>query len=176
MSSAHSFVTNAPELIVDFPTHQIMRQTNIKSVRFSPMSHMRTFKVTEEESRSKSYNKSDYKIFREVRNYEIAKCSSMVALKIAAGGSLTTDDLTLCRGIEPFLSPDIPKRVKKIGKARQSHIDNVLAEHDRQVSSGEYKVTSVARVSQKSSRSARSRSHNTALASLNDSTVESMRI
>ena len=176
MSSAHSFVTNAPELIVDFPTHQIMRQTNIKSVRFSPMSHMRTFKVTEEESRSKSYNKSDYKIFREVRNYEIAKCSSMVALKIAAGGSLTTDDLTLCRGIEPFLSPDIPKRVKKMDKARQSHIDNVLAEHDRQVSSGEYKVTSVARVSQKSSRSARSRSHNTALASFNDSTVESMRI
>ena len=166
MSSARSFVTIAPELIVDFPTHQ-MRSTNKKSVTFSPMSHLRTFKVSEEEKRSKSYSKSDYKIFQEVRNYEIAKCSSMIALKIAAGGTLTADDMTLCRGIEPFLSPDIPKRIKKISKARQSHIDRVLAEHSRQVSSGKYKIASVARVSQKSSRSARSRSHNTALASLN---------
>lgn len=132
------------------------------------MSQLRKFKISERERQTKSYSKSDYKFFSDVRNYEIAKCSSLVALKFAKGERLTKDDMALCRGLESFISPDIPRRIRKLKKSREMHVEAVLAEQEaRQGGQGLSQRAiqrAIARVSEKSSWDARSRSFQVATA------------
>lgn len=86
-----------------------------KSVRFSRYSHSRVFRsIYEEDIRMKSYTKSDYKHFDRVRSHDIIKCSKMLAFKIGTGQEITSEDLCYCTGLETMLSPDLPRRFKKV--------------------------------------------------------------
>ena len=150
--------TQLPALIVDFPSK--------KTVRFSRMSHMRTFKPIKNESEIKSYTKNDYKHFNLDRSRDIVQCSKMIALKMSSGEKLTEDDVCLCTGLETMLSPDLPRRARKIMKARESHVQAVLSAQERahQVITDEYIEVAIARVSERSSRVAVARAYNIAVA------------
>jgi hypothetical protein len=85
-----------------------------KSVRFSRYSHSRVFRSPYEDISMKSYTKRDYKRFDCVRSRDIVKCSRMLAIKIGSGHEITTEDLIYCTGLETMLSPDLPRRSKKV--------------------------------------------------------------
>ena len=161
-ASKHSSANTPADLIVDFPAPITTMPTDKKSVTFSSMSHMCTFKTSEREKQTKSYNKYDYQYFGDVRNYEIARCSSLVALKVATGENLTKDDIVLCRGLEHLLSPNIPKHVAKLKKSRELHTKVVLMEQARPRSPHSDIQDSIARVSESSSRVIRSQSRHRA--------------
>ena len=168
-SASSKSSANAPAgLIVEFPTPgaEVTMPTSGKSVTFSPISLMRTFKTSEHERQTKSYRKHDYQYFGDVRNYEIARCSSVVALKVASGQNLTKDDIVSCRGIEHFLSPDIPRRIAKLRESKESHTKAVLREQARPQSPHSDIKETIARVSERNSRAARSQArHRAAVAS-----------
>ncbi|KAL7502903.1 hypothetical protein ACHAXN_000776 [Cyclotella atomus] len=134
-----------------------------KSVRFSRYSHSRVFRSPYEDISMKSYTKRDYKRFDCVRSRDIVKCSRMLAIKIGSGHEITTEDLIYCTGLETMLSPDLPRRSKKVKDAREMHMDIVLSEQ-AQKKLGMFNAMDIAHVSKKSSRSARFRSFKLALA------------
>ena len=150
------YLSSNLNLIVDFPA----ASNSKKSVRINPMSHMRTFRQAEHESETKAYSKSDYKRFNELRSHDIFKYSDLVAQRMSSGERLTKDEVCACTGLETILSPNVPRRLKKIMKAREAHVDRVLSAQEHG-----FDADGIARVSMKSSRSAVARSHHVAVAS-----------
>ena len=157
--SSLSFTASAPapSLIVDFPS---MKRSRIakKSVRIAPISHVRTYQPAEHERGSKSYTEADYQRFRDLRNHDIIKYSHLVAHKVQSGERLTKEDLCLCIGLEAFLSPDVPKHIKKMTKARKSHVKLVVLAQEQGCG-----PDVISRLSRKSSRSALARAQNVAM-------------
>ena len=127
---------------------------------------MRTFKLIKNESEIKSYTTNDYKRFNLDRNRDIVQCSKMIAHKMNSGEKLVEDDACMCTGLEPLLSPDLPRRARKIIKARESHVSAVLLIQERahQVLKDEYIEVAIARVSERSSRAAVAGAYNVAVA------------
>jgi hypothetical protein len=150
--------TPAPSLAVSFPPQERIR-TAKKSVQIALLSHQRTYRPAEHESSSKSYTKADYRRFSDLRNHDIVKYSHLVADKVRSGERLTKTDLCLCTGLEAFLSPDVPKRIKKINKAREAHVKLILLAQEQGCG-----INIISQVSRKSSRSAMARAQNAAMA------------
>ena len=119
---------------------------------------MRTFRQAEHERETKSYNKIDYNVFSELRNHDIDKYSKLVAEKMSSGKQLTNDEICACSGVEVYLSRDVPRRLQKIMNSRDAHVKKVLSAQKHGCN-----VDGIARVSMKSSRAARVRSHDLAV-------------
>jgi hypothetical protein len=134
-------------------------RTTKKSVQIALFSHQRTYRPAEHERSSKSYTKADYRRFGDLRNYDIVKYSHLVANKVRSGERLTKEDLCLCTGLEAFLSPDVPKRIKKINKARKTHVEIILLAQEQGCG-----IDIISRVSRENSRSAVARAQNAAMA------------
>ena len=79
---------------------------------------------------------------------------------MSSGERLTKDEVCACTGLETMLSPNVPRRLKKIMNAREAHVNRVLSAQDHGCG-----VDGIARVSMKSSRAATARSHHVAVAS-----------
>jgi hypothetical protein len=119
---------------------------------------VRTYQPAEHERGSKSYTEADYRRFSNLRNHDITKYSYLIAHKVQSGERLTKEDLCLCIGLEAFLSPDVPKRIKKITKARKAHAKLVVLAQEQGCG-----PDVISRLSRKSSRSALARAQSVAM-------------
>ena len=144
------------------PKRSHSRTSNKKSVSFSKFGKCKVFQKAAFEKGMKSYRKSDYEGFKIIRDYDVIRCSGIVAIKLAMGENLTIEEKCLCTGLEHVLSPDVPKRVDAIEEARELHVKKVLDEQTRQEGSGGFSADLMAYVSMKSSKNSRAFAHRVA--------------
>lgn len=90
------------------------------------------------------------------------KCSDMLTEKVRTGEPLTSEDISLCLGLESLISRDVPRRIQQVKMMRTMHIQVILEAQDHQMCTVEF----LARSSEISSLPARERSHKFACASL----------
>ena len=154
----------ASGLIVDFPTQNGTNQfKTFKSVQFSKTSQLRVFRrPTSSENKMMSYCKKDYVQFSLIRNKDIMICSEILANKGA--GKLSSKDMCYFTGLETFLSPNVPKRMRKIKMAREMHVKAVLDEQECQRDMNICSEEAIARVSKKNSYTNRARAYKLAVA------------
>jgi hypothetical protein len=161
----HNSTSNASSgLIVDFPA-QSRSTFTVKSVRFANTSELFRFKhPTASENKMKSYTEQDYECFKRVRTVNIIDLSAMLAKKQENGEGMNTEVVCSCIGLEPFLAPDVRRRSQEIKCARALHVATVLEEQKRQSLESDYSEEAIARVSRRTSRTARMRSNRIAAA------------
>jgi hypothetical protein len=147
-------------LIVDFPFNRASSRN--KSVSFSSTSQVRLFRhPSTRDNAMKSYTKSDYRRFASQRNADTFQCLRMLSEKL---GSLSKKETCMCVGLEPFLAPDLNKRLMKLRSSRKEHVQAVLSEQRRQKKMNINDEDAIALVSKKSSYKNRLRSYKLAFA------------
>ena len=159
-------IKNTNSLNINYSEARLAKKSRTgskRSVRFSKFSQLRSFAQAPIERETKSYNKNDYEYFRTIRDYDVLRVSGMVALKLAKGESLTSDEMCLTIGLEHMLSHDVPRRIQAVQEVRALHIKAVLDEQARQGCTGGFSPDLMAYVSMKSSKIGRAGAHQVAV-------------
>jgi hypothetical protein len=166
--SNHGSAANAASgLIVDFPDHPSTSHPISTSVRFSATSQMVVFpRSSSRENKIKWYSKQDYQHFSHQRYRDTVYCSNLMMYKKNMRESFTADDVDKFTGLEFLMSSNVPKRMRQIVEERQAHTALVLngQQYMRQANVNDANV--LARLSEKSSRQARTKSQKMAAASV----------
>lgn len=101
----------------------------MKTVRFSETSKLLLFKKpSDEDNKNKSYTKQDFKRFHQEKMQDVIRCSKLFlpASNSGDGVNVSIEESCLCIGLEFMITPDVPKRMQRIQKARKRHVKRVL--------------------------------------------------
>jgi hypothetical protein len=167
--SNHGSAANASGLtIVDFPHHpSTSHPISTRSVRFSATSQMVLFaRSSSRENKIKWYCEQDYQHFRRQRYQDTVYCSNLMMYKKNMRESFTADDVDKFTGLEFLMSSNVPKRMRQIVEERRAHTALVLTGQQYMRQANVNDVNALARLSEKSSRQARTESQKMAAASV----------
>jgi hypothetical protein len=167
--SNHGSAANASGLtIVDFPHHpSTSHPISTRSVRFSATSQMVLFaRSSSRENKIKWYCEQDYQHFRRRRYQDTMYCSNLMMYKKNMRESFTADDVDKFTGLEFLMSSNVPKRMRQIVEERRAHTALVLTGQQYMRQANVNDVNALARLSEKSSRQARTESQKMAAASV----------
>jgi hypothetical protein len=126
----------------------------MKTVRFSETSKLLLFKKpSDEDNKNKSYTKQDFKRFHQEKMQDVIRCSKLFlpASNSGDGVNVSIEESCLCIGLEFMITPDVPKRMQRIQKARKRHVKRVLDQQALSRNSNDFSQDSIARVARRSS-------------------------
>ena len=129
-----------------------------RGVHFSTHNEMEYIDVTSSEEKSaRWYSSKDKRRFKKTLINEVRKMTEVLA---TPSHKISASDLSACVGLEVFLSQGLAKRIRD---KRDMHTNAILEEQCRQIEVNIWDDDRLSRISEKSSRWSRGRSHDIAL-------------